>query len=165
MVLWGKGIKSRTFVMKVYFFHITKHTSLNQFKERFFGGTIAKTFHKKRWAMHQRYLKTSGSRAWWKRQPWNVDRRPSYSTGRRWPLTFSTGRRQPDWAFLFYWSTSTILTFSTGWCRPSTLSTLSTAILLTFSSRPGSNPSQLVPVSSLIWSLFDSFPFIHTTKK
>ena len=64
--------------------------------------------------------------AWWKRQSWNVDCRPS--------TTFSTGRRRPDGAFLLvdvvhpdvfllvdvnhwailtfsYWSTSTILTF------------------------------------------------------
>ena len=73
-------------------------------------------------------------RAWWKGQP-DVDReKVSCRRRRRRPstiLTFSTGWRRPDWRFLgwrrtdwaflrvdvdqtelFYWSTSTILTFS-----------------------------------------------------
>ena len=86
-------------------------------------------------------------RAWWKRQP-DVDRRP---------LSFSTGLRRPDWAFLlvdvnykywpstvnvdatdvflvdvdqtevFYWLTSTRLRFLTGW-RPGRRSMLSTPV-------------------------------------
>ena len=74
--------------------------------------------------------------AWWKRQP-DVD-----SVDRR-SLTFSTGRRQPDWAFLlvdvnqtelFYWLTSwsTVDAVDARWC----CWRRRLPILLTFSSRP-----------------------------
>ena len=75
-------------------------------------------------------------------------RRPDWRfLGRRWPSWHFLGRRQPHWGFLlvdvhqtelFYRSTSTRLSFSTGRHpgRQSTLSMLSTSILLTFSSRP-----------------------------
>ena len=90
-------------------------------------------------------------RAWWKRQPdvdheklsgrsrsgpdwgfhgrcrpdWdiNVDRQPSTSTR----LRFSSGRRQPGWAFLLVDILVNVLV--DGWCP-------STSFLLTFSSRP-----------------------------
>ena len=84
---------------------------------------------------YQTFLFLATTRAWWKRQP-DVDRRPSW----RFQLV------DIDQTELFYWSTSTILTFSTGRRRPLSssgrrwTSTLSTAILLTFSSRPLKNP-------------------------
>ena len=134
------------------------------------------------WRIHTRNVKLH-FRAWWKHQPWDVDRPPSttdvfyrsmlntdvfywstlpglmfsWSTSTRRRLRFSTDRRQLyvnqrqpvenislvdqkktsvlNKTEVFYWLTSTRLSFSIG-RHPGRLSTLSTSILLTFSSRP-----------------------------
>ena len=66
--------------------------------------------------------------AWWKRQPWNVDRRPSttdvfqllfWSTSTTDVFYWSTSTILT----FFYWSTSTRLSFSTGRRRPLSFST------------------------------------------